>query len=632
MHVLICLALASRDNERMIFYGSDDAVSSRDCANIVYSMDDTVINTEMQNEPLNLCTRTQEQTLCVTSSTSPDSYIEPSLARKLKNCHMIGKTVDAVIENNDTARNAERHSAERTTNSERERTHKQMRGKPLSLTNAASLVISKKRKMETENCGCCDNDLTNTANLEKANTENPEYSECKCSGIDLPANTTEIYNFDKWLKNAKRLRSSKLSFYKPAFNFVNWNNSVHECKDNLRYFDFDAFYNTHKKLVSAPDISSNKLHFDCYYAKYNLSQETKNCLIGIGQILAELKYNTDEYDIEFAIENSPYSNNVRFLKCLDTKKEVINDLIMLSEPSTFETLDINDFDQIKHSYDMHIQKILHCENHAEMCSIYTNFVNTVLFSVRLDINAYVLKSEIWKIQLFMPELYFYILWKLKAINNHRNDGINIRDHCIMEMSHLFKLLQNFYLICKKSIEHQAAVQTMKSQVVLYKTFIMEYLKTYHFQTSTYYIYLYSFDIYKTKLTQLDNSSINRVLAILAFTGQSIYFKEMALQLTAKINATKEFAIATYFLHYKLLNNKGLRNDTIAVLQLISVFLTLSKYKPKMPIFLNPVLNSFKNPTVAVSYNELDNIFDVAFLPRLHILGYFDAQYLDILLN
>lgn len=366
------------------------------------------------------------------------------------------------------------------------------------------------------------------------------------------------------------------------------------------------------------------LNFDC------ASMNAKKRLNIIIKAVKSLKYTSFSYEIKRKVENDKSAAGM-ILVFSDSDHD---DSYMFTELKT-PSLQIGGNQSVMRHNVRAIYSICHGKiqlgtSFIANAKIYMYFMYGMFMEKQIHSDVFTLKPTLWRLQLFMPEIYFYTVWRLKHINEAITSGNEYDHDFCSEMNHVHSLLDFFYSISTVESVHEYCLRESNNEIYQYRCFIKSSLEKNHFGSAQCCLYDYAMGFYeKRSLKTISNINADMMFMLtFAISPQALNdnTKEM---LTIK---DRRMGFNDFF------NSKLCRADTkvelVKTLQSLVDFMVEMKQNQSNSQANKNVYayKVFKSTCLEVTPALNSRIVDIKFLPNHQLLKHFHVQIYKILIE
>lgn len=258
-------------------------------------------------------------------------------------------------------------------------------------------------------------------------------------------------------------------------------------------------------------------------------------------------------------------------------------------------------------------------DYPDKCKIFTDYVCNTFFSKHAINDYFTIKVELWLLQMFMLEIYFYLVWWLEEIEESIITGNCIKCNFLDEMDCIHSLVYTFcHNTFKGSVNYNIPV--IKCSVGKYRGHIKKTLDDNYKDSAQFYFYTHAMDCHKYSIPSIITCGSN-LLHVLAFATRSKVFDILAKEAKAYESAKKIEITYKYFYRDKLNKKEIFKVEYITILQSMVRFFEQMKSK-SFKTSETMVFVPFRHITYMVSPVIEDGIINIKSVTTDYMVNYF----------
>lgn len=271
------------------------------------------------------------------------------------------------------------------------------------------------------------------------------------------------------------------------------------------------------------------------------------------------------------------------------------------------------------------------KNFTAKCRIFSYYVYSMFMCKQRNLGLFTLKPELWNLQLFMPEIYFYIIWRLRAVDEAVIRGIDYAIEFFTEMACIYCLLDLYYSCLTVKEMYAQCLEERDNAIKNYRSFIMNSLELNHKESFHYLFYNYAIDLCKNVSKKSTHNFNADVMFLLAFAKRSQEFDQLAKE-NRLYNTMNDRNMSFTQFRETCLSKTSFKMEMIKILHCLVAFMQDIK-KEQSEVKTNDdacAYKVFKVATIIVSLNKNTDVIGVKLLKNSPLLQYFHTQIYEIL--
>lgn len=416
---------------------------------------------------------------------------------------------------------------------------------------------------------------------------------------------------------------------------INYNMCIFTLKGGIRFLDFEMHFVVNQFLFDnfAENISHSNRVYN-YHKPLFLYQQIRYTIGNLIEVLSKLHNHSDKPKIKAAIKNSShlFHGNIKYVKlnfkCISKQMLIIEkSSIPINHDIIFvynETITLFIILRKKLPVDMNINDLKKL--------ILEFLIETTLFKKPTN-EFYTLRPELFKLQIFLPELYLNLIWILKMLNDPLQNQKYLFNFALAECEIICNLILVFYELQLYPMHKTKNTEKLKKNVFTYRKFILKKILNLKPNTMSSTLYSYAFDQYAIVTNpNFQGLKTANLLFLLAFAPETLSFTRFFNRFFGTKEGKRMGLSFKEFFHYKLLRIISYKQEAISILYNLILFFSKLNSKDDQIIFSSPILIPYRNINVLISLSQDKNKIIVSFLKNLQLVNYLNNMLFNTILN
>lgn len=371
---------------------------------------------------------------------------------------------------------------------------------------------------------------------------------------------------------------------------IDFNACIFTMNNGKSFLDFDKHFMLNRLIFfNYAEKWSHSSRVYNYHRSLHYPQEVNKTLNKLIDFILNMNSHSNEKNIKMAIEKSPlFRGNIKFFGFnYKASYRQISTLEKTGLPINHDIIFLHD--EINKLYAILCNKLKFDMEMQYYKDLLSEFLIENLLVKKPTDEYYTLRSELFKLQLFMPEFYFNIIWILKIIYDPLQNQKYLNNFVIAEFENIYNLVLIFYQLHLCYMCKTENMKKLRNHIFTYRQFLLKKITDFKPKTMSATLYFYAFDHYKS-IVNPDFQKLNKanLMFLMAFAPDTTTLKRFYSEIIYFREQKGHEPSLFEFFNYKLLRIKSHKQEMILIIYTLTLFLSKLKGKNGQIIFNSPI--------------------------------------------
>lgn len=334
------------------------------------------------------------------------------------------------------------------------------------------------------------------------------------------------------------------------------------------------------------------------------------------------------YDlIQYKLRNRAICGNLRF-ECTQQQLENTISPDRMNKMIIYRDLNkLNYLNEVDHAYKRCMTQMNDAKNDNSIKRTYFDFLLGAVLYKSPDYSSHVLRKELFTLPYFMPELYFYISYRVKCLFNAKVDISILKREITQEVELLICVITEFCVLDAIAIEKIPITQPLYIAIDQLRHFTLHAETNQGEKGINLKLYAYAIEsrFYdKSKVYKLIPANI---LFILTFLLDLPCFPSLSSILALIINESQNLHDFNLMFAEEIFSTKMCKRELYVALHIANIFLNKLFWDDnKVFMMITYTFKVLQGNVAVITYSKRSNLFKIHFLSDIDFLCFISTEF------